>query len=65
MVGYRSVVIYDENKNGIHYNTAMPSCFGYQHKPTRDNFDILEGEFLVENKKEFRAIVCGNQSTSV
>lgn len=47
MVGYRSIVIYDKNKNGIHYNTAMPSCFDYQHKPTRDNFDILEGEFLV------------------
>lgn len=57
ITGYKSVIIYDENKNGIHYNTSMPSCFGYLHKPTEDNFEILEGEFFVKNKKELRAVI--------
>lgn len=57
VIGYKSVIIYDENKNGIYYNTGRPSCFGYLYNPTTDIFDVLDGEFLVRNKKEFRTIL--------
>lgn len=63
VIGYKSVIIYDENKNGIHYNISMPSCFGYLHRPIKDNFTILEGEFLAKNKKELREIIINNSLT--
>lgn len=57
VIGYKSVIIYDENKHGIYYNIGMPSCFGYIYTPTKDIFNILEDEFFVRNKKQFRLIL--------
>lgn len=62
VIGHKSVIVYDENKNGIYYNTGMPSCFGYLYTPTKDIFNVLEGEFLVANKKELRLILQSFQS---
>lgn len=57
IIGCKSAIIYDENKNGIYYNISMPSCFGYLYRPIKDNFTVLEGEFLAKNKKELREII--------
>lgn len=57
MIGNKSVIIYDENKNGIEYNLPDPCGFGMTRICATNNFDILNGDFFAKNKKELREAI--------
>lgn len=57
IVGPITVIVYDENKNGIYYNLPSPCGFGRMYILVTNNFDKLKGHFFSKNKKELREVI--------
>lgn len=57
IIGDMTVLVYDENKNGIHYNLPTSCGFGRMYMLVTWDFDILEGHFFAKNKKELREVI--------